>query len=79
MSPEALEEVDRLHPAASGGALTGRRGDRAVAEDVLQASYLKILDRQYLPRTADLDGYTRRELDAIARELTAALDKRSAG
>src|SRR5947207_11269546 len=45
MSPEALElELDRLHPAAFGWALACCAGDRAAAEDTLQASYLKILD-----------------------------------
>src|SRR2546429_7362041 len=45
MSPEALErELDHLHPAAFGWALACCAGDRAAAEDALQASYLKILD-----------------------------------
>src|SRR5205807_4738589 len=45
MSPEALEqELDQLHPAAFGWALACCSGDRAAAEDALQASYLKVLD-----------------------------------
>jgi len=45
MSPEALEqELDHLHPAAFGWALACCAGDRAAAEDALQASYLKVLD-----------------------------------
>src|SRR5438128_7373584 len=47
MSPEALQlerELDQLHPAAFGWALACCAGDRAAAEDALQASYLKILD-----------------------------------
>jgi len=47
MSAEALQlerELDHLHPAAFGWALACCAGDRAAAEDALQASYLKILD-----------------------------------
>jgi len=49
MSPEAPQldleqELDQLHPAAFGWALACCAGDRAAAEDALQASYLKILD-----------------------------------
>jgi len=45
MTPEALEqELDQLHPAAFGWALACCSGDRAAAEDALQASYLKVLD-----------------------------------
>ena len=45
MSPEALEqELDQLHSAAFGWALACCAGDRAAAEDALQASYLKVLD-----------------------------------
>src|SRR5437764_14166891 len=49
MSPEAPEldlerKLDQLHPAAFGWALACCAGDRAAAEDALQASYLKILD-----------------------------------
>lgn len=45
MSPEALKhELECLHPAAFGWALACCGGDRAGAEDALQASYLKILD-----------------------------------
>ena len=45
MSPEALElELEHLHAAAFGWALACCAGDRAAAEDALQASYLKILD-----------------------------------
>jgi len=46
MSPDALElELERLHAAAFGWALACCAGDRAAAEDALQASYLKILDQ----------------------------------
>jgi RNA polymerase sigma-70 factor (ECF subfamily) len=45
MSPETLKrELECLHPAAFGWALACCTGDRAAAEDALQASYLKILD-----------------------------------
>lgn len=45
MSREELErELERLHPAAFGWALSCCRGERAAAEDALQATYLKILD-----------------------------------
>jgi len=47
MSAEALQlerELDQLHPAAFGWALACCAGDRAAAEDALQASYLKILE-----------------------------------
>ncbi|HEX4628202.1 MAG TPA: RNA polymerase sigma factor [Gemmatimonadales bacterium] len=37
-------ELERLHPAAFGWALSCCGWDRTVAEDVLQASYLKLLD-----------------------------------
>jgi RNA polymerase sigma-70 factor (ECF subfamily) len=37
-------ELERLHPAAFGWALACCGGDRAAAEDALQASYLKVLD-----------------------------------
>jgi len=45
MQPSELErELDRVHAAAFGWALACCAGDRADAEDVLQTSYLKILD-----------------------------------
>lgn len=45
MSPEVLQqELERLHAAAFGWALLCCGGDRAAAEDALQASYLKVLD-----------------------------------
>ena len=45
MSPDALElELEWLHAAAFGWALACCAGDRAAAEDALQASYLKVLD-----------------------------------
>ncbi len=45
MQPPQLErELDHVHPAAFGWALACCAGDRALAEDVLQTSYLKILD-----------------------------------
>ncbi len=37
-------ELEGLHPAAFGWALSCCEGDRAAAEDALQATYLKILD-----------------------------------
>lgn len=37
-------ELVRHHPAAFGWALACCRGDRGAAEDVLQATYLKLLD-----------------------------------
>ncbi len=45
MPPPDLErELDRTHAAAFGWALACCGGDRVLAEDVLQTSYLKILD-----------------------------------
>src|SRR5437773_1065866 len=45
MSPDDLRrELERLHAATFGWALSCCRWDRAAAEDVLQASYLKLLD-----------------------------------
>jgi len=45
MQPPDLErELDRVHIAAFGWALACCAGDPAEAEDVLQTSYLKILD-----------------------------------
>lgn len=45
MQPPDLErELDHVHTAAFGWALVCCAGDRAEAEDVLQTSYLKILD-----------------------------------
>jgi len=45
MQPPDLErELDRVHTAAFGWALACCGGDRSRAEDVLQSSYLKILD-----------------------------------
>lgn len=41
---ELEEELERLHPAAFGWALSCCEGDRGAAEDALQATYLKILD-----------------------------------
>ena len=38
------QELERLHPAAFGWALSCCGGDRVAAEDALQATYLKILD-----------------------------------
>ena len=42
------QELERLHPAAFGWALSCCGGDRAAAEDALQATYLKILDGRAL-------------------------------
>ena len=45
MPPDDLaDQLERLHAAAFGWALSCARWDREAAEDVLQASYLKILD-----------------------------------
>ncbi|MGH7701234.1 MAG: RNA polymerase sigma factor [Gemmatimonadales bacterium] len=45
MPPDDLAaQLERLHAAAFGWALSCARWDREAAEDVLQASYLKILD-----------------------------------
>ncbi len=45
MQPPDLErELDHVHTAAFGWALACCAGNRAEAEDVLQTSYLKILD-----------------------------------
>jgi len=45
MLPEDLKrEIGDVHPAAFGWALVCCAGDRALAEDVLQTAYLKILD-----------------------------------
>ncbi len=47
MSRARLEgELLELHPASFGWALGCCRGDRGEAEDVLQAAYLKVLDRR---------------------------------
>lgn len=45
MSRDALEqELERVHARAFGWALACCSGDRAAAEDAMQASYLKVLD-----------------------------------
>src|SRR2546430_10814042 len=78
MSAEALQlerELDQLHPAAFGWALACCLGDRAAAEDALQASYLKILDGR-----ARFDGRAsfRTWLFSVVR-YTAAGQRRRAG
>src|SRR5213592_3289401 len=76
MSPEALElELARLHPAAFGWAIACCAGDRAAAEDALQASYLKILDGR-----ARFDGRAsfRTWLFAVVRNTAAELRRRAA-
>src|SRR5881227_3024835 len=76
MSPEALErELDHLHPAAFGWALACCAGDRAAAEDVLQASYLKILDGR-----ARFDGRAsfRTWLFSVVRYTAAGVRRRAA-
>lgn len=76
MSPEALEpELDRLHRAAIGWALACCAGDRAAAEDALQASYLKILDGR-----ARFDGRAsfRTWLFAVVRRTVAEERRRGA-
>ena len=75
MSPEALErELDHLHPAAFGWALACCAGDRAAAEDALQASYLKILDGR-----ARFDGRAsfRTWLFSVVRYTAAGVRRRS--
>ena len=76
MSPEALErELDQLHAAAFGWALACCGGDRAAAEDALQASYLKVLDGR-----ARFDGRAsfRTWLFAVVRNTAAELRRRAA-
>jgi RNA polymerase sigma-70 factor (ECF subfamily) len=76
MSPEALEqELDQLHPAAFGWALACCAGDRAAAEDALQASYLKILDGR-----ARFDGRAslRSWVFSVVRYTAAELRRRAA-
>jgi len=76
MSPEALEqELDQLHPAAFGWALACCSGDRAAAEDALQASYLKVLDGR-----ARFDGRAsvRTWIFAVVRYTAAELRRRAA-
>ncbi len=43
-APDLEEQLEHHHRAAYGWALTCCRWDRLMAEDVLQASYLKVLD-----------------------------------
>jgi len=76
MSPEALErELDHLHPAAFGWAITCCGGDRGAGEDALQASYLKILDGR-----ARFDGRAsfRTWLFSVVRHTAAELRRRAA-
>src|SRR5439155_1269481 len=76
MSPDALElELERLHAAAFGWALACCAGDRAAAEDALQASYLKILDR-----SARFDGRAtfRTWLFGVVRRTAAEQRRRTA-
>jgi len=76
MSPEALElEPVRLHPAAFGWAIACCPGDRAAAEDALQASYLKILDGR--ARFAGRASF-RTWLFAVVRNTAAELRRRAA-
>jgi len=77
MSAEALQlerELDQLHPAAFGWALACCAGDRAAAEDALQASYLKILDGR-----ARFDGRAsfRTWLFSVVRYTAAGLRRRA--
>jgi len=78
MSPEALElerELDQLHPAAFGWALACCGGDRAAAEDALQASYLKILDgRARFEGRASFKSW----LFSVVRYTAAGLRRRAA-
>jgi DNA-directed RNA polymerase specialized sigma24 family protein len=65
MSPADLApELERLHPAAFGWALSCCRWDRAAAEDVLQASYLKLLDGR-----ARFDGRSSLKTLGVEREV----------
>src|SRR5438477_2237800 len=78
MSAEALQlerELDQLHPAAFGWAMACCAGDRAAAEDALQASYLKILDGR-----ARFDGRAsfRTWLFSVVRHTAAELRRRAA-
>jgi len=76
MSPDALElELEGLHAAAFGWALACCAGDRAAAEDALQASYLKILDR-----SARFDGRSsfRTWLFGVVRHTAAEQWRRAA-
>src|SRR2546430_7234557 len=76
MSPEALErELDELDPAAFGWALACCAGDRAAAEDALQASYLKVLDGR-----ARFDGRAsvRTWMFSVVRYTAAELRRRAA-
>src|SRR3989454_12420182 len=76
MSPDALElELEGLHTAAFGWALACCAGDRAAAEDALQASYLKILDR-----SARFDGRSsfRTWLFGVVRRTAAEQRRRAA-
>jgi RNA polymerase sigma factor (sigma-70 family) len=44
MSDEAAQQLEALHPACFGWALACCRWDREEAEEVLQTTYLKVLD-----------------------------------
>jgi len=68
-------ELERLHAAAFGWALACCAGDRAAAEDALQASYLKILDQ-----SARFDGRAgfRTWLFAVVRRTAAEQRRRAA-
>jgi RNA polymerase sigma factor (sigma-70 family) len=75
MSPEDLElELERVHPAAFGWALACCSGDRAAADDALQATYLKILDGR-----AAFDGRAsfRTWIFAVVRNTAAELRRRA--
>jgi RNA polymerase sigma-70 factor (ECF subfamily) len=67
-------ELERLHAGAFGWALSCCGGDRAAAEDALQASYLKILDGR-----ARFDGQSslRTWLFAVVRRTAAELRRRA--
>jgi len=76
MSPDALElELERLHAAAFGWALACCAGDRAAAEDALQATYLKTLDQ-----SARFDGRSsfRTWLFGVVRRTAAEQRRRAA-
>src|SRR5260370_11834943 len=76
MSPDDLAaQLEQLHAAAFGWALSCCGWDRPTAEDVLQASYLKILDGR--ARFAERSTFRTWVFGVIRR--TAAEARRRAG
>src|SRR5207249_9328428 len=75
MSPDDLAaQLEQLHAAAFGWALSCCGWDRSVAEDALQASYLKILDGR--ARFAGRASF-RTWLFAVVRNTAAELRRRA--